>query len=121
MPYVQPVYNSLCNIWTGGNPVGAPRVVDARCNLAWGRRVNVASTGGTALVGIPLVAMTLLLPRNTDIRGRTSTTGEDAVEVPSGSGRYYLCCFVDNIGMNFANEHRGAIIQQMDPFKTPDV
>jgi hypothetical protein len=118
MPYVIPTFNLTCNIWHGGNPVGPPSL-SSPCNLAWGRRVNVASTGGTTLVGVPLVCMSLLLPKLTDIRGRSAAGGEDAVEVPAGSGRFYGSTFVDDIGKGFANEHRCAILQQMDPFISP--
>lgn len=120
MPYTTPTFNLTCNIYTSADHTVPPRVSGAICNLAWGKRVNVPSTGGTGSIGVPLITMTLLLPPHTDIRGTSSTTGGDAVEVPAGSGRYYYCAFADLIGAGFANAHKGATLQQEIPFKTPD-
>lgn len=114
--YTLPTFNLMCNLWTGGNPVGPPRATLA-CNLAWGRRVNVASTGGTTLLGKPLVCMSLLLPALSDVRGPFGVSGADAVEVPAGSGRLYQVAWVDDIGKGFANEHRCAIIEM---YSTPE-
>lgn len=108
--YTIPTFNLTCNLWTGGNPVGPPRLSPV-CNLAWGRRVNVASTGGTTTLGIPLVTMSLLLPALTDVRGPFGPSGEDACEVPAGSGRLYHVVWVDDIGKGFANEHRCAVLE----------
>jgi len=65
--------------------------------------------------------MVLLTPAHTDLRDNASTGGHDAVEVPSGSGRYYDVTYCDNIGMGFPNEHRAGVLQKKVPFKTPDV
>lgn len=110
MAYVQPTFNLIANIWRAGNPVINPPDVVADCNLAYGRRVNVASTGGTTLQGAPLIAMNLLMPQGTDIRGPQDTVGPDTVECPAGTGRYYGVFFVDDIGKGFANEHRTAAL-----------
>jgi hypothetical protein len=113
MSFVVPAMPLLCNIWRAAAipPAGLPDVT-SQCNLAWGRRVNVPSTGGTTLVGVPLMTMQLLLPAGTDIRGDPGVTNADVVEVPAGSGRYYTVAFVDDLGKGFANEHRGAILVQ---------
>lgn len=119
MPYVLPTFNLICNIWTGTGtpgvpdqalPMGAPRLSLVPCNLCYGRRVNVASTGGTYTAGIPLLAMNLLLPKLTDIRGAQDDTSNDVVECPSASGRFYWVTFVDDIGKGFSNEHRTAAL-----------
>lgn len=122
MPFIQPVYNLTCNIWTGPifPTVGPARVTGAICNLAWGRRVSTMSTGGTGSAGIIVSTMTLLLEATTDIRGRSSTTHQDVVEVPAGSGRFYRCETADFIGKGFDNEHKAAVLMQVEPFKTPD-
>lgn len=120
MPYTQPNYPLTCNIWTGDDTTVPPRVSGAKCNLAWGTRVNVASTGGTDFVGVPLMTVTLLVPPTVDIRGASSATAGDTVEVPAGSGRRYRCVFADYIGLGFVNAHKGATLQQISPFKTPD-
>jgi hypothetical protein len=71
----------------------------------------VASTGGTGLAGVPIVAMSLLLPALTDVRATQGVGGvPDTVEVPAGSGRWYGVAGVDDIGKGYANEHRTACI-----------
>lgn len=100
------------NAWhhaNGAAPVGPPDVT-GDCNLAWGKRVAVPSTGGTGFVGVPLFTMTLLVVVGTDLRDRLEAGGSDTVEVPAGSGRMYECVYVDDLGKGFANEHRGAIL-----------
>lgn len=105
---------------TGDYPTdtGAPpRLANVPANLAYGLRVNVTTTGGTTLPGIPFQTMNLLLPKLTDIRGpQDSTSSQDTltgvtgdyVEAPAGSGRLYVVGFVDDIGKGFPNEHRTA-------------
>lgn len=121
MAYSIPTFNITCRAYTGGDITAPPRETNVACNLAWGKRVNVPSTGGTGAVGVPLMTMQLLLPLTADIRGRDSATGSDMVEVPQGSGRYYRVTFCDHIGYGFPNEHKCAILEQNVPFKTPDV
>lgn len=114
MSFRLPTFNLTCNIYTPdvpGEPAipsHAPRLAGQICQLTYGRRVNVASTGGTDVPGVPLLAMNLLLPSLTDIRGPQDSVSFDVVEVPAGSGRWYWCAFVDDIAKGFANEHRTA-------------
>lgn len=52
-------------------------------------------------------AMSLLLPPLTDVRDAANNPGwADLLEVPSGSGRWYLAAYVDDVAKGFANEHR---------------
>lgn len=122
MAFTNPEYPITCNIWTTPTfpTVGAPRVTGAKCNLAWGRRVSSMSTGGTTDAGVLVTTFTLLMESTTDIRGRSSSTAQDVVEVPSGSGRFYKCETADYIGLGFDNVHKGAVLIQIHPFKTPD-
>jgi hypothetical protein len=114
MAFRLPTFNLLCNISAPiapFNPSIPPmpyRIVGQACQLTFGRRVNVASTGGTTSVGVITQTMNLLLPALVDIRGPASIGGFDMVEVPAGSGRFYQVVFVDDIGKGFANEHRTA-------------
>lgn len=114
MAYVLPNFNLTCNVWSGFDPsapsppVGPPRLAAIPCALVLGRRVNVASTGGTGAPGIPLQAMNVLFPALTDVRGPQDVTAADALEVPAGSGRFYGVYFVDDIGKGYTNEHRTA-------------
>jgi len=108
MAYSLPVFNIVATLYPAAGSGGPTRTVS--CNLAYGRRVNVQSTGGTVLPGIPVVCMSLLLPPGTDVRGPQNSTGADTVEVPAGSGWLYSVVFVGDIGRGFANEHRIAIL-----------
>lgn len=126
MAFVLPTLNLLCNIFTSDAfrpsiiPTAPPRHADVECQLTYGRRVNVASTGGTNAQGYPLLAMNLLLPSGTDVRGPQDVSGHpDIVEVPAGSGRWYFCFGVDDIGKGFDNEHRTAAILPMLSTWTP--
>lgn len=116
MPFIIPTFNLLCNIappvadGIPALPAGPTRIFDQPCALVYGKRVNVASTGGTGFAGIPLQVMNLLLPALTDIRGPQDTTSFDQVEVPAGSGRWYWVAFVDDIGKGWPNEHRTATL-----------
>lgn len=113
MAYRLPDFPISCGIYTPDTPntpavpSSGPRVVSV-CNLAWGRRVNTPSTGGTSTPGILTTSMTILLPALTDIRGPQDSVSFDMVEVPAGSGRWYQVTGVDDIGKGFANEHRAA-------------
>jgi hypothetical protein len=117
--YSLPTFNLTCRFQADPPPFGRG-AAESLCNLAYGQRVNVASTGGTGEVGIPMILMTLLLPPLTDIRGpsppNSNPNGANFngyyVEVVIGSGRIYQVVFVDDIGKGFANEHRVALLQQ---------
>lgn len=104
--YTLPTFNLTCNIWTTGAYPPAPKRLSSACNLAWGRRIHSDIVQGN------YVHMSLLLPALTDIRCQVqlAVSGTDAVEVPAGSGRYYVVLYVDDIGKGFANEHRCAIL-----------
>lgn len=114
MAYRLPAFNLLCNITApvggaGGTvPVVPYRLVDVECQLTYGRRAQMSTTGGTSNVGVLAQTMNLLLPKLTDVRGPQDTGPADLVEVPSGSGRWYSVTFVDDIGKGFDNEHRTA-------------
>jgi hypothetical protein len=116
MPFRLPSFNITCNITTcdvpnvAAVPTGPIRLAGVSCQLTFGRRVNVSSTGGTTTAGVLTIAMSLLLPPFTDIRGPQDTVSFDMAEVPAGSGRWYAVIGVDDIGKGFSNEHRTAAI-----------
>lgn len=118
MPYVLPNFNLVCAINTF-NP--GPGTITFRltspCNFALGKRVSSPGflAGPYADVGSG-VAPLLLLPAFTDIRDGSCSNAPDIVEVPQGSGRYYVAYFVDDIGKGFANEHRYATLAKTWPF-----
>ena len=110
MPFTLPTFNLTANIWHYATWFGNfPTVIPAPdattlCNLAVGRRVS----------GSTNIDMWLLMPIGTDIRDKqkapTASPQPDIVEVPAGSGRYYMVQTVDDAGKGFANEHRVATI-----------
>lgn len=120
MAYRLPNFNLLCNIGPGSTGpatwppipyIGAPRLANVPCALVYGRRVNVAATGGTFDQGYPTLCMSLLVAKLTDIRAMQSIDLiPDTVECPSGSGRWYAVCNVDDIGKGYPNEHRTAAL-----------
>jgi hypothetical protein len=120
MSFTLPTFNLLCNVWTGTAPPPGARRAQFPCNLAWGRRVNTSLDSVGAFW-----PTTILLPALADIRTITQTgvaSGNDVVEVPAGSGRYYVAEHVDDIGKGFSNEHRGAILiatRQYGDWPTP--
>jgi len=108
MAFTVPTFNLSVQIYTGPWPVGAPRLVTVG-NLAYGRRVqqvrvsdvgNQESYGGQA---------TLLLPALTDVRDGGNGQ-QDYIQCPAGSGRWYVCMLVEDVGKGFANEYRAATI-----------
>lgn len=121
MAFVVPNFNLLCNIGASLAPGWPPsqlgvglRLVNQACALVYGHRNNVASTGGTGSVGVPLMCMSLLLPAGTDVRGLQDSGGmPDVVECPAGTGRWYGVAWVDDIGKGYPNEHRTAMIQAL--------
>jgi hypothetical protein len=106
------------NIWSfGTGPPAPPRVVTMG-NLSYGRRV-LGMPDTFNLFDAGSVTAQLLLPPKTDVRGQYQAGGSDLLEVEAGSGRFYICLWVDDFGRGFANEHRFAILVVQDPAKTP--
>jgi hypothetical protein len=111
MGFPSPTFNVLCNVWrwaawTASYPPTVPvPSLTMMGNLAQGEKV-VANAG--ALLQFLSVA------KLSDIRDGfkeqlvTNNYRGDVVEVPAGSGRYYVCVWVDDIAKGFANEYRRA-------------
>jgi len=108
MAFRLPTFNLLCNIWhSAAFPVaGVPDISDQACQLAWDRTADTV-----IIVGLNRIhAMKLRVPKLTDLRGLLSTTNQDTVEVPSGSGRWYQVWIVDDVAKGFTNEYRQGLI-----------
>jgi len=118
MAFLLPTFNLQVNIWRAGNGPPNPPDVATVGNLTPGRR---HITPYALEPGGPQVAanMFLLLPRGTDIRDAKAATGDDLVEVPAGSGRFYMCRFVDDVAFGFSNEHRLAQLEGFGPWPVP--
>jgi len=119
--YPQPTYNLTVNIWRHGrDPSVDPPDVVSLANLAWGRRGGPAASGGTDTRGVVFTAPQLLLPKLTDIRSdEKSNSGDDIVECPAASGRFYTAAYVEDLGKGFSNEHRGALLIPSPPWPEP--
>lgn len=119
--YRIPVFNLNVNIWRNSNVVGNPPDVTATCNLAAGERsqglipytdqLNAAHQ--TAAYFRSAAIMTVLLPKRTDVRPpgmQFPGISGDLIEIPAGSGVYYVVLGVGDIGRGFQNEHRFAVV-----------
>jgi len=107
MAFTLPEFNLVCNIHGVVAGVNTFRI-DSPCNLALSKRVTNFSTAGAQSGGMGGILPQLLLPAGTDIRDSSCGGSMDIVEVPAGSGRWYLVTMVDDIGKGFPNEHRYA-------------
>lgn len=112
MAFRVPTFNLAVNIWNvlvALPPVPAPDVITVG-QLAWdsvGGRMFLPRAAATR----PTHSLALRLPFGTDVRYATMTGGVDStVEVPAGSGRYYVVYVVDDVAKGFANEYRVAMV-----------
>ena len=121
MSFKVPTFNLDVNVWhEGTNPHTDPPSFVTIGQLhfpeqnpfAWGR-------GSPA----PYIFVRYLrLPAATDVRFDPGWDGPiDTVEVPAGSGRFYLVLDVDDVAKGFDNEYRVALIipSLSWPFPTP--
>lgn len=118
MAFRVPTFNLSVSIFT--NPGTGPARVVTMGNLRYGLAVNVGgAVGGTNIQGFVSSFVTLLLPALTDVRDLFNASGQDVVEVPTGSGRKYVVDHVEDIGKGFTNEHRSALLYKLGPWPTP--
>jgi len=116
MAFTTPTFNIACDIYTCVLPATKTFRLRSPCNLAMGRRITwswgQAFTGGDAVSFGPA----LLLPPLTDIRSQVQGVDNDIVEVPSGSGRWYVVAGWDDVAKGFPNEYRLANLYQISAF-----
>ena len=106
MSYVLPEFNLAVNIWHWPTIPPAPPDLVTIGNLAFSRRVHNV-TSNTPPFGAGTSASYLLVPALTDVRnGINGHAQPDALEIPAGSGRYYLAGAIEDVGKGFPNEHR---------------
>jgi hypothetical protein len=112
MAFPLPNFNLSAKIWRNngvGGSYAAPDVT-SNCFLSPGRRVTMPfarSTGQPA----PYIQTEIGFPKGTDVRGSWNGVGEDRVEVPAGSKRFYAVMSVDDVGKGWANEYRLVMLQ----------
>lgn len=121
MAFRLPNFNLTVGVWRAWqSPATDPPALLTSGNLALGRRVSNALTGGQYYDYSAGLAMELLLPKGTDVRSYEKTfVGNDYVEVPFGSGRYYQVTWVDDVGKGFANEYRLALLTAWNAWPVP--
>jgi len=118
MSFTLPTFNLTANVWTS-DLIANPPTFSVACNLSPGRRGFFLAPAGAANAAINAIAayglaMELLVPVGTDMRGPQNNGVTQVCEVPAGSARYYYVCWVDDVGKGFANEYRLALIRQCD-------
>jgi len=116
MSFTLPDFNLTCDIYSGPYDTRVLRLSGVACNLAMGRRVQVVFHDPTGL-GFGAATAQLLLPSGTDVRDVSQLMGGgppyDIVEVPAGSGRWYVVNSVDDVGKGFPNEYRLAFLAKL--------
>jgi len=116
MGFIVPDFNLTCDVYDGPYDTRALRLAGVECNLAMGRRVQVDFHDATGL-GFGAGTAQLLVPAGTDIREVAQLAGGgppyDIVEVPSGSGRWYVVNSVDDVAKGFPNEYRLAFLAKL--------
>jgi len=111
MAFTPPSFNLTCEVFAGPYDTRVLRLTGQPCNLALGRRVTRGFHDPVSL-GFGDACANLLLPVGTDVRDNAQLSGPlgtgvyDIVEVPSGSGRWYVVADVDDVGKGFSNEYR---------------
>lgn len=117
--YVLPKFNLVCNIVTGhiGGPAIPPDVarVISPCALQFGAFIAAINYPLNA----PIKEMYLMLPALTDIRSPMNALMPDYVEVPAGTGRWYIVNFVDDVWKGYPTEYRVALMLQTFPAGGP--
>lgn len=107
MGFRPPAFPLTANIWHSGGVGGAYASPDLvlSANLSPGRRVLTVP----AVISSPGISpwfMELLVPMRSDVRASWNGGVSDLVEVPAGSGRFYVVYAVDDVGRGFLNEYR---------------
>lgn len=111
MAFTVPSFPLKCNIYAGQGDQAArpsnPTQRQVSCQL---RILKTAFCLGSQLGGTGPVSL-LLLSSKADIRPVCNAWPHgDAVEVPGGSGRFYVVLAVDDVAKGFSNEYRVASI-----------
>jgi hypothetical protein len=105
MAYSVPTFNLSVGVYTGPWLTKVFRAF-VPCNLRMGRGSLVilpTDGNGEAAYGIQ---PNLLVPAGSDIRDGSCYLEPDLLEVPAGSGRWYVAMNVDDVGKGFENEFR---------------
>jgi hypothetical protein len=100
--------------WAGVVPPVNPADITDNCNLTPGRREWTQSGGGVSYI---IVSQALDIRFSEDLAFTVLPAADpDLVEVPTGSGRYYVVYDVEQLGMGFPNWHQEAAIVKQGPW-----
>lgn len=101
------------NVWRGPHAAGVQPALITKCAL---RYVRVAGAAA-ALASSPSTVTLLCVPAHSDLRGADQATPRDQVEVPAGTGVFYLVQSVTDVAKGFPNEYRIAVLARVSsPF-----
>lgn len=108
MKHNLPRFPSLANIWRAGNAVTNPPDLTTPAELHLTTQTGIVTTVTTSRR--ELLQRMIYLPKRTDVRPDWAAGQGDNIELPAGSGRYYLAVDVDDIARDFPNEFRVAAV-----------
>lgn len=114
MPYRLPHFNLAINGWRNGSDTTGPADYTFMGGMNLGRRV-VTGPDADLDVGIDSGFRYLMCPKGTPIRSQFSTGAFDTVEVPAGSGFFYLVIDAERCGLGFPNEYVRAMCSPIVP------
>lgn len=129
MPFIPPNFNILANVWHGecaghvfpGGPPGRAPDMLIPCQLYLWPKSSIASNffsaDGTSFSYT--LNMMLRVAKLVDLRDVFNASGNDLVEVPAGSNRWYYVTQVDDEHKGFTNEYRFAFIAKCFTWPTP--
>jgi len=112
MAFILPTFNLTADIYTG---IGGPTPTVVRLTTACQLRAPEMRTAAQSVASpFATSGMVILFPAGTDVRDQNSAPGlgEDWIQVPAGSNRWYIIIRVDDVAKGFANEHRFAIARK---------
>jgi len=116
MAFQVPSFNIAADVW---HPPNAPPAVPddtVDCQL---RAAGKQSTGQDSnQQGWPFL-WALLVAAGTDLRDVFNGGGQDTIECPPGTGRFYKVELVDDVARGFTNEYRIAFIRKTGTWPTP--
>jgi len=111
-----PTFNLVVNLWRQPRTINLVPDRTFMANLAASRIVQAYAAIDVFFTNVPAPFAGLLCPKLTDIAGMwvAALAGEDCVEVPAGSGRFYMVLTVEDVAKGFPNEYRHALICQLN-------
>lgn len=116
MAFVLPTFNLTYAHWFDGTPTTDPPDRTGMCQLRGPDQGSLTSQAGF----YPYATPCALFPPLEDIRDPNGAPiGGARIEIPEGSGRFYLVVIVDDIAKGFTNEHRYCTLTKTDGWPQP--